>query len=241
MIYSIVECLFAFILPWFTGPSYEYRPLHCGFTAVLFLLYPVVGFILAGLIEIILYAVAGKTQFIKNIESNILSSSIATFTIVLAFTINLFISISHSGTISKFLVPLFVSMILIVALFLSTISNLWFKRLRFFTNPLTACLFLVGTSWLIFDLLKYHARLYKVLEILIFAVVISFISFLVVKIIESFRTRRSSVTGTVSQTWPFMFLVPALLIVFGANFFLEQKPIQVAYKVKIFTCKSQQP
>ncbi|MHC4453451.1 MAG: sulfatase family protein, partial [Planctomycetota bacterium] len=80
-----------------------------------------------------------------------------------------------------------------------------------------------------------------VLEILIFAVVICFISFLVVKIIESFQIRRSLVTGTVSQTWPFMFLVPVLLVVFGANFFLEQKPIQVAYKSKSLDASSDNP
>ena len=150
MVYFITECLFAIILPWFTNNHYEYIPLHWGFTAVLIFLYPVAGLIMASLIGLCLYYFAGKTQFLQNIKSNALYSSIATFTVVLAFTINLFINIFHLETISKFLVPLFVSLILTVTLILSTISNLWFKRLRFLTNPLTACLFLVGVSWMAF-------------------------------------------------------------------------------------------
>lgn len=60
LVYWIVECGFASVLPWLLQPHYEYRPVHRAFTALLLLLYPAVGYLLGGICGWAIAAFAGR-------------------------------------------------------------------------------------------------------------------------------------------------------------------------------------
>jgi arylsulfatase A-like enzyme len=69
MIYGIVEACFSYILPWLIKPAYDYTPLHAGFTALLFVLYPIIGLILGGLCALSFKAAAGRIQLLVKVSS----------------------------------------------------------------------------------------------------------------------------------------------------------------------------
>ena len=48
-VYGIVEFFFSIFLPWIMDPSYDYVPLHWGFTVLLGVIYPLTGLTLGSL------------------------------------------------------------------------------------------------------------------------------------------------------------------------------------------------
>lgn len=136
-VYAIVECWFAFILPWIIKPSYDYVPLHWGLTALLFVIYPVIGLILGGIFGFGISAVADRLPIFEQIKPSTLFPSASTITVVLAFNSNLIINYSTSSAESIGLAefpPLSISLLLMFALLLSAGSITWFRRLRFIST-----------------------------------------------------------------------------------------------------------
>ncbi len=183
-IYAIVECWFSTILPWIIKPNYDYVPLHWGFTVLLFFLYPLIGLIIGGLYGLVFHIAEGRISFLQRINTTILFQMAATFTVVLAFDINLIANYSNSFHDSLGLPEfpsLIISLLLTFGLVLSVKSSIWFGWLRFFTNPWTASILLLGLHWINQDLFMSHSIVIKALGVLVYTVVITLISFFVQK------------------------------------------------------------
>ena len=108
LIYAIVECAFSCILPWFIGQSHEYVPLHSGFTTLLFLIYPVLGFILVGLSGFFSNVLSRQNELLQKIDPDLFYPLLSTLTVFLALLINLVISIPPSINNMKSLPHLFI-------------------------------------------------------------------------------------------------------------------------------------
>ena len=231
-VYAIVECWFSSILPWIVTPGYKYKPLHWGFTVLLFALYPVIGLILGGLSGICIRKVSGRITFLQNAHSTIIFSAAAISTVVLAFAVNLVINLSFKLSV---LAIVLICILLIICMFLSAGSGIWSSRFRFIANSWTCCIIILGLSWILMQsLVSNDSKVIKagVLFIYVFAVLL--ISFIVQMTIRT-RATHSSTTRS------FVFLVPAILIVLGFSFFLKQAPLRGTSHLNPSPLKSDNP
>lgn len=210
-VYGVVECWFSSILPWFVKPHYEYIPSHWGFTVLLFAVYSAFGLILGGFCALSLRGLSGKKTIFKRFESEELFLPFMTFTIILAFDIKLIVQLPFSISVLHILPPLFISVILAVALTFSVWSRVWFERLRFLANPWTASLLLLGLPWMTVELLKNETRATNAWSILAYLVLILFLSFLVQKVMRAYRFAQSTET-TQADAKRVLFLVSVVLI-----------------------------
>jgi glucan phosphoethanolaminetransferase (alkaline phosphatase superfamily) len=221
-VYAVVECFFSSILPWGLKTKLAYIPVHHGFTAMLFVLYPLVGLSLGALSALLLRASAARVQFLSGIKSELLLPAVATSTVVMAFSINF---AAYSTTRSPADVfSLMVSVVLVAALILSALSQGWAKRLLFLTNPWTTCMTLVGSSWLTKTyLLPERSLAIKAGTISAYIVTIILISILVRKSFAGQRTQTSTVTALASSIKYFRFPGLAALLVLGMSFALDEQ------------------
>ena len=217
--YAVAECVFLSILPWFIEPGYAYKPLYWGFTVLLFIIYPAIGLLSGGLFGLVFHKVSSRYLFLQNAQPTILSLA-ATFTIVLAFSVNLIIN--NSINLAK-LPPLAFSLLVIGGLVLSARSSIWFRGLRFLTNPWAVSTVLLGLPWIIQKFSSNYPMAVKAGAALAFPLFILSISFIVQKVM---RKRITSVSTTEVFVLPARypaFLIFIIFIVIGTSFFLDQE------------------
>ena len=224
-IYAVVECIFSSIIPWIIEPDYIYKPVHWGFTALLFGLYPNIGLILGGLSGLGFWILSRRISFLQGVQPDALFRAMGTFTVVLAFTINLIIQ-SKIGL--SVLVILSVSLLLVCVLMLSAGSDTWLRRLGFIMNPWTPSMVLIGLSWITLELLKDHSKVIKAGAILSYLCTVFVISFFVQKMRNRQRTNKLTV--------PF-----SVLIVFGISLFARQTPFQRDAAMKSLSLEASRP
>lgn len=229
-IYAIVECCFSSILTWLVKPNYAYVALHFGFTALLFVIYPLIGLIIGGLCGLGFHVAVKRIQFLQRINPMILFQTAATFTVILAFDLNLVFQLPITN--SSVLLSLLVSILLIIALAFRAGSIIGFKRLGFPTNPWAACVLLVGLMWIIKEVLDDYSSALKAGCVLTYLVAILLISFFVQKMVETRRTGRSTGSVSASLTRSIALLTPIVFLVLGVSFFLEQAPIRETLNLK---------
>lgn len=224
--YAIVEACFSSILPWMIKPSYDYVPLHWGFTALLFVIYPLIGLILGGLSGLCFSVVAGRIQFLQKVQPATFFSVVTTSTLVLAFDVNL---VANGSIGLPELPPLSTSLLLAFGLGLSTKSSIWGRRLRYLMNPWTASMILLGLAWIVKELLSEYSRAVIAVGTLAYTFSIFLISFIIKKTAEK---RRISSSYPAYQARSLSFLIPVVFVVLGISFFLEQTPIRKDLNVK---------
>src|SRR3990172_4005241 len=179
-VYAVVECWFSSIQIWIVKSNSDSMPLHWGFTVLLFGLYPVIGLMVGGLSGLGLHIAAGRFQFLQKMQSATRFRAVATLTIVLTFAVNLFVQKPIGISV---LVLLFISFSLILGLVLSTGSGIWSRRLDFLVNPWTACIILLGLSWITFEKLEDHSRIVKAGSSFVYLIVVLLISFFIQRIV----------------------------------------------------------
>jgi arylsulfatase A-like enzyme len=233
VIYGIVECLFSSILPWLIKPSYDYIPPHWGFTALLFALYPAIGWILGASAGLCFRFAAERISFLQRLKPEVCLSSFATLTVVSAYAINLIVQQLELGSLGlSELAPLSISVVLIIALVFSALSDTWFYRFRFLTNPWTASIVLVGLPWINFELLIDNSIVIKAGVTMIYTVLVCLTSFLLTRTIQTGRLKSLIGPATSSQTRYIFLILLLLVLVLGTSFFLKQEPIVVASDVR---------
>jgi arylsulfatase A-like enzyme len=224
-VYAIIESLFLILLPWLIKAGYLYRPYHWGFTALLFVIYPAVGFILGGLSGLSLRVFEGGIPSIKKVPPTILFSVISIFTVILSFDINLIHNRTSDTSVLHLLFLLSISFLLMVGLLAITLSSVWFTKLRFFANPWTINIVLIGLPWLTLEYLSSSSREAILSFSLNYLAAVFLFSYFVQKIIPALQIGRTSTSEFVSPAKYLLKLVPIVFIVLGIIFFLHQKPI----------------
>jgi arylsulfatase A-like enzyme len=224
MAYGVIECSFLMIIPWIIKPAYNYYPFHWGFTALLFIIYTVSGFILGGLLGLGFGMAARRIQFFNRIKSALLSQLLGTSAIVLALTAYYIYMWSMSPLFSHLLAPLIVSSILMLALMVSFLSDVWLRRLYFLTNPWTSCILVLGVPWTTREMLMHRSSLEQIIASFIYVVVVGLISFYVKKIIERPGSADYGKSVLMPTVQSIVFLVLLSVAVLGISFFLKQTP-----------------
>ena len=217
--YAVVECVFLSILPWFIEPGYAYKPLHWGFTVLLFIIYPAIGLVLGGLFGLVSHKVARRILFLQNTQPAMLFKIAATFTIVLVFSVNLVI---NNLVILAKLHPLVFSLLVIGGLVLSVKSSVRFRWLRFLTNPWTVSIILLVPSWINQKFLPDCSMIVKAGASLAFPLFVLIISF-IVQMVMAKRLANVPMTGifVLPARYP-AFLIIFIFVVIGTSFFLDQ-------------------
>ena len=229
-VYAIVECGFSSILPWIIKPSSAYIPLHWGFTVLLPAIYLVFGLVLGGLWGLCASLAARRVPFLQEVQSMPFFSSLATFSIIVVFVINLPINYSYLvlESIGLSSLPVFaVAILLTIGLALSAGSNIWFGRLRFFTNPLSASILLLGLPWINGELAWYGSTVVKAGAALGYCVSIVSISYILQRVVWVRRASGPSRDIPVHLTKSFVQLGIPLLIVLGFNFLMRDQALPV--------------
>jgi arylsulfatase A-like enzyme len=227
MIYGIIEGLFSVVLPWIVKPHYEYLHMHTGFTAVLFILYPVLGFTIGGLIALGMSMAARTIAYLQKVELEIFLPSMVMVAVVLIFDVNLIVNTTGSPGLSE-LPPLAVSFLLVSCLLLSSVSNRWFMRFRFITNPWTANILLIGLPWVNRELLISYSFAIKTVGAIFFSALTLIISLVIHQGLEKRQiggAGRSIKINTVSPR-TFFLLIPLMFLVLGMNFLFRQTPLR---------------
>ena len=224
LVFAIVECWFTIILPWINTPHYDYIPMYWGFTVLLFLLYPAIGFILGGLTGFSFAEAKKRIHALKNIQNTIFFSCMSTLTVVLSLSVLFFLRWSSGYSIRRLAISLLISILLIGALALSAFSTSWFKKLRFLTNPWTACILLVGLPRTAWGFLIKGSANNKLIASVLFFVVTIFIAFIIQKIFGRRRSGNSSLFEPNFSKYYAAFIIFLSLIFLGASFFFKQAP-----------------
>jgi arylsulfatase A-like enzyme len=234
-VYAIVECCFACIISWIIKPSYDYVPLHWGFTTLLFVIYPVIGLIMGGIIGFCTSVVADRLFIYEQIRPSILFPSAVTITIVLAFIFNFIINYSTSSSEAIGLAefpPLSISLLLIFALLMSSKSITRFRRLRFITNPWTVSIMLLGLPWIHNELLFDYSTTVNALGALAHISGVFLISFFVLRLVRKHFTSVLTTEKFALSGNYLIFLVVTATAVLGFTFFLKQSPILESLNLK---------
>ena len=218
--YAVAECVFLSILPWFIEPGYAYKPLHWGFTVLLFIIYPAIGLVLGGLFGLVFHKVARRISLLQNIQSAILFQIVATLTIILAFDINFVVN--NSIGLGE-LPPLVFSFLVTVGLVLRVKSSIWFRRLRFLTNPWTVSIVLLSLIPINQKFLSNYPMAVKAGAAFAFPLFILSISFIVQKVLRKRITNVSTTEVFVLPAKYPAFLIFIIFIVIGTSFFLDQE------------------
>jgi arylsulfatase A-like enzyme len=238
--YAIVECCFSSILRWMITPGHEYVPVHWGFTALLFILYPVMGLSLGGLGGFLFRAGKGRIKFLERVQPEICFSAWALFTLVAAYVINFIVNHTGSPELTA-LPPLFISFLLFFALVIGIRSNTWFTRLRFLANPWTASIVLLGLPWINREVFNSFSLMVKASAALIYPLIIFLISFCLQKIALARRRGQTIASVSAAPGRSILFLSTAILVVLGISLFLKQEPLVVPPKFKPTTAPANRP
>jgi len=230
-VYAMVEYFFTAILPWIMNPSHAYTPVHRAFTALLFIIYPVIGLIIGGLFGLCLYA-ATKTKLFSDKAGSSMFAPLATLTVVLAFNANIcYLWLFTSYHIRSLLPSLGASILLLPALALSLAYPLWQRRLRFLTNPLTVAFLLIGIlPWILYEPLLSATMSVRVLSALGYLVAIFLISLIVHKAAIMHKAKKSTGSKDASPASSLALIVPVYCLIFGIGLFLKQTPLQTDQK-----------
>lgn len=228
IVYAVVEQTFTSTLPWLTKPSHSYTPSHWGITVLLFIIYPAIGLILGGLSGWVIHSITSKKLLRDNNQTSILLQLAATFSVLLAFDLNLcYASLFSSYPVINMLPSFCLSLLLLSGLALSVNSSTWHTRLRFLTNPWTAIIVLFGVlPWISFEPLTSQSRNIKAILALLYPAVIFLISFFIYKIIGKHKTAKSSKIILMSPEKNLVFLLPVFFLVFGISLFYKQTPLK---------------
>jgi arylsulfatase A-like enzyme len=204
--YALVECWLLAFLPWFSRPAHEFVPLHPGFTAFLLVLYPLIGAFLGSVAGSVLAGLSWRGRASTDETNSVFLSSFAVLTVVLAFLLNF--TINLWGQIGRSELPILtISLLLLVALLLSSISIVWHRRLRAFTNPWAVSFLLLGVRGLGGALFGPSGALWKATGMLVFTAGVVLLSLVILRLravftgdnvlsASSVPTRRYGVTLT---------------------------------------------
>jgi len=240
-VYAIVECWFSSILPRLIWPSHEYRVLHQGFTAFLFVIYPALGLLLGGLFGLFLHKAAYRLHFLQKIQSPGLFRAVGTATVISAFALNLIVQFRFRFFLSLYIIVvsiLLFSILLLLSLASTTGANIWPKRLGFVASPWTSSIILLGTAWIIKDLLNFvYSPVLRAGSVFIFFIAIYFVSFLIQKTIEKRLTTESII---LKATESFTIRVLFMFVVLGTSFFLNRVPMRMAQSSGVLSVNTNQ-
>jgi arylsulfatase A-like enzyme len=233
-VYAIVECVFSSIF-WIFWSRIR-LPFHSGFTALLFLFYPLVGLILGGLSGVVLYMMRACIRSFQKVPSRMLFRAVATSTVILAFDVNIFIRHDIGLSVIALLV---ISLLLVTLQVISAASTIWSRRLAFLTSPWTAIILLLGLAWINLELLTNHSRTYKVGMNLAFLIGMGLIAFLIDK-----AGRRQPIDHSLSvnsQIRSFAFTALVGFIVLGTSFFVNQESVSGSQDLKTIELSNLKP
>ena len=233
MVYAIVEFCFTGILPWFSEPAYAYKPLHAGFTVILFLLYLVIGLILGGFLGFFVRTLAERYEYVRNAHSPTLFAAVGTTTLVSVFAINLVLT-------SNFVFPVALIVLVCILLILSMVASigpgLWSRRIRFIADPWTCCILLVGLSAILMEI-----PLAKDSKVLTAGVVFSCVFAVLLCSLVVKKPIGASVGSYHSARRSLAFLVSTMLVLVGIGFVLKQSPLRDVSHLKPAPLKSNNP
>jgi len=222
--YAIVECVFVSIVPWLVTPQYAYNPLHWGFTATLFLLYPAIGVALGVLCALAVAALAPRHSVLPTSRPRFHAAA-GSFSLVVACAANLLLFARH---IDLSEVPaLSLSLLLIVALGLSAFSSRWSDRLSFLTHPLTVSLLLLGPPFVTGQLSASRVAA-KAAANLAYVAVICGISFSLHQANAALRLWRRDTPAGETARRPLALLALLACAVLGCSFFVDQAVLRDA-------------
>ena len=224
MVYAIVECWFAIIIPWIIKPGYEYTPLHWGYTLLLFFIYPVLGLLLGGFVGLCFRVAKVKMRFMKNVQPEVFLPSFATCMVVLALCANYVIICYVVYPFKNIADSFIISLLIIGALVVSSFSTSWFKKLRPLTNPWTACILLLGFPSIRKVLLIKGSAIHKVTTSVLFLAMTIFVAFVIQKIFDRRQLGNSGPSMPAFSRNYAVFIVSLSVITLSTSFFLGQSP-----------------
>jgi arylsulfatase A-like enzyme len=224
LVYAVIECWFTIILPWIIKPSYDYIPLHWGFTVLLFVLYPAIGFILGGVTGFGFAAAGKRIHSLSKIQNVTFFSCMSTLTVVLALDADFILIWSSGYSIRRLAASFIISLLLIAGLVLSALSTSSFKRFRFLTNNWTTCILLIGLPWTARELLIKGSAVDKAIASVLFFIITVCIAFVVQKILDSRHSGNSSLFIPAFSKHYTVFIISLSLITLGMSFFFKQSP-----------------
>jgi arylsulfatase A-like enzyme len=228
-VYALVECLFSSILPRVIQPGYDYTPLHPGFTALLFVLYPAAGFVLGGLAGF--FFGCAKRRFPRCRESppEVFLPLFSTFLLVMTYTsVCMLNKHSHYDSPGLSEVPLvMIALFLAFAVLLSITSATRFARLRFLTNPWTVSVVLIGPLWMLDELLFGFSRVWKAAAALGCPLVVFMISWFIQKPAQTSRLHYAATPVPPISIRPLLFVAAAAMLALGTSSAMKQEPLVV--------------
>jgi len=231
VVYGVVECLFASILPWIIKPGFQYVPLHWGLTCLLLLVvYPVIGLILGGLSGLILSFAVTRIPFFQKRPIDLLLFVTVTLSLLLAYIINFIYNLGSLGL--ALLPPVSISALLIFALGLSVGSGVWFSRLRFLTNPCSVSVLLLGLPWINRELVGNFPLIVKAGASLAYPAIVLAIAFFLQKFSRSWRIGRSTDPTLTLSARSLLPLAAMVLVVLGISLLLKQQPLIAPQNIK---------
>lgn len=213
-IYAIVECFFSSILTWINLPSIHFKPLHLGFTSLLFVIYPLFGLVILSIFGPLLRALFKKAQ------PSMFLPPVAAITIIFVFNLNLIRQFLNEPNLT-ILGSWLISFIMIFGLILRASSQKWFRKLAPVLNSWTISMVLVGLLWVHYELIG-NSTIEKVAAFLIYPAFIFLISIFANRLFGSLKKNHSSPT----PSWSLLYLAMGVLGLLSLAFILNQSPYQ---------------
>ena len=230
-IYAIVECFFLTSLSWMILPSYEFNPIHGGFTAILFLVYPLMGLMQGVFCGLCIPVVVSRIPYMRRQQrTEQMIETAVIFTILLAFTTNV---IGHWYFVTMLYIPLFLVILLITILLLVyTFSGYWTDRLKFVANPFIVCIILLGTPMLPNKIMGYESIIIKLCFTLLFFTLILFATFVIITIGKKICRKNTAIIGLPFSIISKLYLMPLGIVFLVVSFFLTQSPLRTIENTK---------
>jgi len=227
MIYAVVEYFFTPIVPWSIKPSHSFTPVHQGFTILLFFIYPLIGLILGGLSGFLLHVATARKSPLNKEQASIFFRLAAVATVILVFDLNIGYVSLFSDYPSINLLPSFaLSILILLALFFSAKSFLWYQKLSFIVNPWTVTIALFGIlPWVPYKPFSHQTMMVKAVASFFYPVTVFLISFFIYKIAGKRWIDKSTGIQLLSPGRTLAFLVPVFMLIFGIGLFQKQAPL----------------
>ncbi|MBI2835107.1 MAG: sulfatase [Acidobacteria bacterium] len=150
--YAVVEYLFLTLLTWTIVPTYRYRPPGFGISIVFFCVYPLVGWVAAGLLAILARPAAFASRQVAALDVNGVGRVAGPVTLLLIFHLNFLNNMGPLG--GSRAVVIGASLVLVAALGVGLVRPHANGLVAALTDPWTVSVVLVGLPWVIYDFIE---------------------------------------------------------------------------------------
>lgn len=218
--YVLVEFLVISVFEVSYHPRYLFPPWHWQLSLMLFAISAAVGLMLGSAIGVLVYCAVRWRPGLVRCGCESLRHELLLLAVLTAFSLNMAIQLPGRPETAF---ALMVALSLCIASVVRLWAPRWSHRLNFTANPWVFCLYLLGSLWVIMDVLPEKPRMERLLGTLFLMAAFLVVTYAVNSALNRLLKRRSYPPARLSVVRALLWPVPVVLVALGVSSFSEQR------------------